>query len=796
MKAPGKTVKQQCFHCGESCDSSIESDDKVFCCFGCKTVYELLRDHKMGLYYELGERPGIKSKSGGGNYAYLDEPQVLEVFTEFEEGNLRIVTLSLPAIHCSSCIWLLENLPKLQSGVRHVKVDFNKRTARIHYNQNLLKLSDLAHLLDKIGYAPDFSLDAGDGRNHKHDRSLTYKVGIAGFAFGNAMLMALPEYLDLHDLQLQSFLPFFRLLIMGLSIPVVVYAGKDYFVSSYKSLRSGFFNLDVPIALGISALFLRSSYEVLSGVGPGYFDSLNGLIFFLLLGKIFQRRTYEALRFDRDYTSFFPLFVNLIEDDVERAVPAKGLKAGNQIRVRNGELIPADAILLKGKGAIDNSFATGEAMPVNKLPGDKVYAGGRQRGGAIDLEVLRPMEQSKLTRLWNDPMHLKQEGEHFKNLTDRISRNFTFVVLTVSVLGAAYWYRTQADMVWTVVTSVLIIACPCALALSAPFALGNVLRIFGRNRLFLKNTDVVENLAECNVLVLDKTGTLTESWNNEIQFSGILTAQIEADLRALTYHSGHPVSRAIYKSLGAGPQSELRGFKEFEGEGVEAIIGEQLYRLGKSEFVGARLDLESPEAAVHLGVNGVYKGYFILKSRFREGLNLMHTGIKSLNWQTFILSGDTERDSEPLKRLMGNDLSMHFRQNPEDKLEFIKHLQNQGARCAMVGDGLNDAGALRQSMVGIGISEEPGAFTPASDAILHGQNLSQLPKFVQMAKWGVRVVWLSFGFSFFYNSIGMYFALSGQLSPVISAILMPLSSISVVVFVTLMTNWKAKQMGL
>jgi Cu+-exporting ATPase len=380
------------------------------------------------------------------------------------------------------------------------------------------------------------------------------------------------------------------------------------------------------------------------GLGSGYFDSLTGLVFFLLLGKLFQRRTYEALRFDRDYTSFFPLSVQKITEDGEYATLVRELKQGDRIRIRHGELIPTDAILLSGQGAIDNSFATGESEPVRKKVGDRVFAGGRQKGGAIDLEVLKPIDQSRLTQLWNDPSYQKDEGEHFHNLTDRISKHFTLVILLIATVSGLYWWREDPTQVWKVISAVLIVACPCALALSAPFAMGNILRIYGRNKLYLKNADVVENLAHCNHVILDKTGTLTESREGQMLFSGVLDAETRIALRSLTYHSGHPVSRAIYRSLGKGEKHEPLNFSEVEGQGIEAYVNGHLYRLGKASFVCA--NREEHREGTALGKDGEYLGTFTVKSVFRGGLATMAAGVRKQDCEISVLSGDNERDKE------------------------------------------------------------------------------------------------------------------------------------------------------
>lgn len=790
-------VQEKCFHCGEVCKTEIRSDDHPFCCHGCQTVYELLRDHELGLYYQLEDRPGSTARDKYSDYSALDREEVAAKVTEFADGGYVRVKLALPAIHCSSCIWLLENLPKLQAGIQHVQVNFNDRSARITFLAEQVKLSQLAALLDSIGYAPDLSLDHGERGERRYDRSLTYKLGVAGFGFGNAMLMALPEYFDFDDVQLQSFLPFFRIVLLGLSLPVLTYSASDYFTSAFKSMRRGFVNIDLPIALGIATLFLRSTYEVVTSIGSGYFDSLNGLVFFLLLGKLFQRRTYDALRFDRDYRSFFPMTVNRQTANGEEPTFVRELQTGDRIVIRHGEVIPTDSVLIEGRGAIDNSFATGESDPIHKKPGDRIFAGGRQMEGAIVLEVLHPLDQSELIRLWNDPQYKKESGEHFQNLTDRISKHFTLAILLIALTAGIYWMRIDVGIAVKVISAVLIVACPCALALSAPFALGNTLRIFGARKFYLKNADAIENMARCTHLVLDKTGTLTGTREPEIQanLQVPLDSELQSAIRSLTHQSGHPLSRALYAHTAAAELQKVDDFVEEKGSGLSGTVGHHHYFIGRADKAGAPVESWG-ESAVHLARDGQWLGAFVVQNPLRNGLEQLGDESRSQGLQLVVLSGDQDRDRNRLSDLLGDGTQMHFGQRPEQKLQFIRQLQTDGAHCLMVGDGLNDAGALSESHMGIGVAEEMNAFTPASDAILQAEELGKLPAFQRLAKTTIRIVWWSFALSFAYNIVGMFFAVSGMLSPVVSAILMPLSSITVVLFVTLATNLSARRLGL
>jgi len=433
------TVKEKCYHCGEDCiDKTLYFDDRAFCCQGCQTVYEILNGSDLCQYYDLEKNPGIQLKTPARQekYAYLDNEDIISKLYDFQDGTLRKVTFYVPTIHCSSCIWLLENLYKLREGILHSSVNFLKKQVSITFEENKVKLRQVVELLAAVGYAPEISLAQNKKGTKKKDHSLAIKIGLAGFCFGNTMLLSLPEYLDTDFSLAEDFRAFFGYINLILALPVFLYAASDYFVSAWKGIRHRFINIDVPIALGILALFGRSAYEIISTTGPGYMDSLTGLVFFLLIGKWYQSKTYQALSYDRDYASYFPIAVTKVKGDEEQSLPLKDLQVGDRIIIRNQELIPADAILIKGEANIDYSFVTGESVPVSKNSGEQLYAGGRQVGSTLTVEVQKPVANSYLTELWNQEVFDKQRQSRLNSLVDVVSKYFTIAVILIS-LGTA-----------------------------------------------------------------------------------------------------------------------------------------------------------------------------------------------------------------------------------------------------------------------------------------------------------------------------------------------------------------------
>lgn len=792
-----------CFHCGDPCDRQlITFEEKSFCCSGCKTVYEIFSTNDLSHYYDLQEAAGTTPNAIEGKYDFLDNEDIITKLLEFNDGNVQIINLYIPTIHCSSCIWILENLNKLNKHVTSSQVDFPKKTIRVTY-QKEFSLKNLVLLLAKIGYEPYISLEDFEGKKKATDRSLIYKLGVAGFAFGNVMFLSFPEYFDLGssaasggEYWLNKYQNLFRWLMFVFSLPVVFYAGWDYFVSAFKGLRAKLLNIDVPIALGILVLFLRSTFDIAFNFGSGFFDSLTGLVFFLLLGKFFQQRTYSFLSFERDYKSYFPIAITRLKTDgKEETVPVQHIEKGDRILIRNEEMIPVDGTLIYGNAQIDYSFVSGESEPVNKENGEQIFAGGKQLNGVIEMIASKSVSQSYLTQLWSNAVFKTDKTTTFQNLTDSIGKRFTIAVLSIALISTAFWLYVDPSKAMNVFTAVLIIACPCAIALASPFTLGNMLRIFGKKKFYIKNTQTIEQLAKIDTAIFDKTGTITTSQKSTAYYEGMpLTPEEESILKNTIRASNHPLSRSLYDLLKEQNIITLDEYEEHVGKGLESSKGAIKMKIGSANFVGKALSENVLDTSMHISANNTYKGRYIFQNQYREGLS---TTFKNMS-QTLslaILSGDNEGEKSRLEAILPKLTPLFFNQKPEHKLAFIKTLQEQGKKVLMVGDGLNDAGALAQSNVGIAISENINVFSPACDAILDASKFQQLYSYILASKKAMRVIKMSFILSLLYNCVGLYFAVTGQLEPVIAAILMPLSSISIVIFTTVMTNFIGRKLS-
>lgn len=786
---------ENCFHCGIEFNKNEEIvyDDKKFCCNGCKTVYEIFSQHDLTCYYDFQSAPGATPQDIQGKYDYLDNEEIVTKLLDFEENGTHIVSLYIPHIHCSSCIWILENLQKLQPGISTSQVNFPEKKVRITYAAAQTSLKDIVYLLSAIGYEPYISLENFDEGKKQVDRSLIYKIGVAFFCFGNIMLLSFPEYFEVEEFWINQYRGFFRWLVFGLSLPTFLYSASGYYVSAWKSIRSKLFNIDIPIALGIVVMFIRSTVDIIFGYGQGFFDSMAGLIFFMLLGKLFQQKTYDFLSFERDYKSYFPIAITkILPNGQEEAVQVYDIEKGDRLLIRNQELVPVDGILISEKAAIDYSFVTGEAVQIEKKSGDKIFAGGKQMGTMIEMEVLFSVSQSYLTQLWSNDVFQKRVEQQHKSITDRISRFFTPALLVLAFISFSYWIFIDVTTAFNVFTAILIVACPCALALTAPFTLGNVLRILGNRKIYLKNALVIEQLAKVDTLVFDKTGTITTNKKTAITYEGDSLNEFELKvLKNALRGSNHPLSRRLYEFIPHQDKMVTTDFQEIIGKGIEALVDGQLIKLGSSQFLKTMTENTHKKTKVHVEINGVYKGSYVFNNQYRKGLEALFERL-SKTYHLVVLSGDNDGERSILEKMVPAGTTLVFNQKPEQKLQYIAQMQLEGENVMMVGDGLNDAGALAQSNVGISISENVNVFSPACDGIMDATQFEKIHFLLRYSKNAMKTIYMSFGLSLLYNLVGLSFAVTGALDPIVAAIIMPLSTITIVSFVTIATNIFAK----
>lgn len=762
----------------------------------------LLNENNLCSYYDFDKNPGIKAKGKfvSSKFQFLDDEEITNKLVSFKSEDQINIVFDLPQMHCSSCIYLLENLHKIEKGIISSKANFQKKSVFVIFDPQKISLRKVVELLSFVGYEPSLSLNNLKKKKSKfHNKRRIIEIGVSGFCFSNIMMLSFPEYFSSGNISEESLKLIFNWLIFLLSLPVLFFGSSSILVSAYKGLRSKDLNIDVPIALAIIITFGRSYYEIISGSGSGYLDSGTGIIFYMLIGRWFQDKTYTALSFDRDYLSFFPLGVTVLRNSVESTVAATSLKENDIAIIRNEEMIPADAEIIEGNAFLDYSFVSGENRPVKKLPGELIYAGGKQIGSLIKVRILKQPSQSYITELWNNSAFNEN-----KNSKDSFihpwSRYFTIVLFSVALLAVTYWYFNDPSLIFKVLTSVLIVACPCSLLLSSTFTFGSMLRHFGKNKLYMKNSGVIESLGKVNTIVFDKTGTITENTNISLKYYGdILSPEEESFVQKVTSQSNHHLSKIVNQSFvrEANSVETVESFREYPGRGIEGVFDNNRIKIGSGSFTGNTFkDAEEMGSRVYVQINGSLKGFYEIVNVYREGFTEMIKKLQQENFEIHILSGDNNSEEKRLQDMLGKKVKLNFNILPEEKLNYIKKLQSCRKNVLMVGDGLNDAGALKQSNTGIAVSNNSARFTPACDAIVDGSSVKKIYNFIKYASSGKKLVSAGFILSILYNFVGLSFAVSGHLSPLVAAILMPASSISIVLTATLFSRFIAKKVGL
>ena len=796
-----KPVEQEtlCYHCGTPCiTNNIQVADKTFCCEGCKLVFEILDENGLCDYYKIQNHPGLTKINPvrKDKFSYLDNEAIASKLYKFTDGNNTIATFYLPGVHCSSCMWLLEHLGRINDGVTESRLNFTSKEVTIRFQRSKVSIRQLVELLAMIGYEPYISLnDSEQKATKKYNLKKIYKLGVAGFCFGNIMMMSFPEYLSLSNGIEAQYAHLFRYMNLLLSIPVFFYSASEFFVTAWKGLQQKMLNIDAPIALAIIITFGRSLFEILTNTGGGYLDSMSGIVFFMLVGRIVQERTYRSISFHRDYKSYFPIAVIVVTSAGVVSRSLQDLKEKDIVQLHNDEIIPADSLLITGNASIDYSFVTGESEPVKIKTGEMLYAGGKQIGSQITIQVIKPVAGSYLTSLWNHYAFTKdkseQNDEH--SIIHVLSKYFTYILFALAFTTAVFWAIKDPSKIIGSVSAMLIVACPCALLLCVTFTNGNLLRILSNNGLFLRDATVIEQLSKIDNIVFDKTGTLTQGGSLVTTSGHQLTEEEKNLLYNVVAPSKHPYSKAITGWLGTRQNMDVYGWNETPGQGLEAKTDDKHILVGSANFVGIS-GTSGEKAAVYVKVNDQVTAIHV-QTRFRDSIPQIVPKLGQ-DYKLSVLSGDNDKQKDLLVDLFGKKSDLLFEQKPIDKLKCIESLQNNGKNVMMIGDGLNDAGALQQSNVGITLADDINNFTPSCDAILDAKRFANLPALMRLGKLSNRIINFSFVVSIIYNIVGLSFAMQGLLKPMNAAILMPCSTLSIVIISTGVTSLVAKRLGL
>jgi P-type Cu2+ transporter len=796
-------IDTQCAHCGLPVPSArLEPHStEQFCCDGCRSVFAILHDAGLSDYYAQRDPSDARvatPRRSQRQFEELDEPAFRQSHCQPAAGGVMHSEFFVEGVHCSACVWLLERLPRVAPAVLEARYDLTRSVLQIAWDPTLSPLSDVARALDSLGYTPHPTHSTTLAtEQRKGDRALLLRLGIAGALAGNVMLMALALYSGEYAGMTAEYATLFRWGSLAIATPAVFWAGNLFFRGALAALRTRTPHMDLPVSLGLLAGYLGSAVNTLRGRGEVYFDSLCTLIFLLLVGRYLQRtHQRRSAKASELLNALAPTTACLVDGKELREVPASALAIGSIVEIRAAERVTVDGVICAGKSAFDTSLLTGESFPEEASVGDRVHAGTTNLSETIRVRVESVGSETRLGRLMHSVETTQRERAPIVRLADRVAGYFVQAIVALAAITLAIWSRLDPSHAIDHTVALLVVTCPCALGMATPLAVSAALRAAARSGILFKGGEFIEELARPGLIVFDKTGTLTEGRLALVSWYGD-----EADkqlVSAAEATSGHPIARAFQRSLGdSGLHCESR--EEHPG-GVRARVGESAGQRVREVLVGsqsfvrgalgslpawavtrAQAHAAAGRTPVLIAVDGVVSAIAAFADTIRADAAASLEKLAELGFQFEVLSGDDQRVVDAVVNELGVPvLNATGGASPEAKLAAINALRAEGQRVFMVGDGVNDAAAMAAANVGLAVHGGAEACLSAADVFTTRPGLATVALAAIGSQRTMRVIRIGIGLSLAYNVLGVALAVSGRLDPLWAAILMPLSSISVV----------------
>ena len=772
-----------------------EGDGPQFCCAGCRTVYGILQSNGLSQYYQFRERREEAVRSSGRSFEEFDHPAFAELYVQSAEAGLSRTELYLEGVHCASCVWLVERVPLLLPGVARAELDIRRSLARVEWDAATVPLSQVARTLDQLGYPPHpFRGVARDAMRRREDRAMLTRIGVAGAIAGNVMLAALALYSGEFSGMEGSYAGLFRWMSLGLTLPAVLYPGRVFFTGAWAALRTRTLHMDLPIALALGAGVLRGAINTITSSGPIYFDGVCVLIFLLLVGRFLQQRGQRAAADAAELLySLAPSTARVVETDgSERELPAVALLPGMEVAIRAGESFPADGRIASGQTAINAALLTGESGPISASPGDPVFAGTLNVTAPVRVVVEESGETTRLARILRQVEESAERRAPIVAFANRMSGWFVAVVLLLAVITFMIWYPRNEASAWDQAIALLIVTCPCALGLATPLAVTVAVGRAARAGIFIKGGDALESLAHPGDLILDKTGTLTEGRTALVTWLGDDAAK--PLVLALEAGSSHPIADGFRRAWPGLLTPDPTEVSHHAGAGISGTVDGHFVVVGSPRLVaqharsGERLLTRLAGqrlTPVLVAVDGEVVALAGIGDRVRDDTGPALAALRRRGWRTTLLSGDDPRVAAAVGLQLGFAADATIGSaTPEQKLAFVRerleHARTTRWPVVMVGDGVNDAAAIAAANVGIGVHGGAEACLATADIYLTAPGIEPLVRLVEGSARMMRVIHRNIGFALCYNAVGVALAMTGRISPMIAALMMPASSLTVV----------------
>jgi len=786
-----------CAHCSLPVPQGLIAPNaaRQFCCAGCQTAWAIIHEHGLEGYYAFDERREGPVRASSRSYEEFDHDAFRTLYVRARADGLCETDLYLEGVHCASCVWLVERVPLALPGVATAELDVGRALAHIVWDADRVQLSSIARFVDRLGYPPHpFRGVKADAMRRKEDREALTRIGIAGDIAGNVMMIALATYAGWFGGIDGDTERYFRWWSLVLTTPSIVGPGRVFFRSAWSALRSRALHMDVPIALALAAGYLRGAVNTISDSGPIYFDGVATLIFLLLVGRFLQQRAQRAAADAAELLhSLSPASARIVDGDAIREVPAEAVLPGVTLDVRAGDTLAADGIVISGRSAMDLALLTGESQPVAVSEGATVFAGTVNLSAPLRVRVTGAGETSRLGRLLHDVEESSRRRAPVVRMADRMAGAFIAIVLMLAAATWIAWMRRDPSQALDNAIAMLVVTCPCALAMATPLAISVAIGRAARRGILIKGGDALERLSKPGRLILDKTGTITEGRMSLLAWDG--PDAVRAMILALERHSRHPVSAALQRAWPDERDLLASDVHETIGGGLDGEVNGRRMTVGRPSFVLERAPhvlepfppLDDSLTPVLVAIDGIVVARAAFGDPVRSDAQSAIAQFRARGWRVQILSGDDSRVVAAAGRALGiDDSDCTGGATPEQKRVEVERAA-AGGPVVMVGDGVNDAAAIAAATVGVSVRGGAEASLAAADVFLARGGLDALLELEDGARRTVRLIRLGMAFSLGYNAVGAALAFTGVLDPLIAAIMMPASSLTVV-----MTAWRGR----
>jgi len=796
MNTPTAVV---CSHCGLPVPAALvdPAGTEQFCCAGCRTVYQVIHGCGLERFYRVREnlaadaRPALTTDR---KYADFDDAAFGDLYYQpLDDGTLS-VELYLEGVHCAACVWLVEKLPQVLAGVIESRLNLRRGLVQVRWDPARVRLSQIGRTLDSLGYPPHPAKDVRARQlRAAEDHRFLIRLGVAGACMGNVMTLAFALYGGEFTGIEAPYANLFRWASMIFGLVALAWPGNIFFRGAWAAVRTRTAHLDVPIALGLAAGGIAGTVNALRGTGAVYFDSLTMLVLLLLVGRWLQRRQQAWANDSLEMLfSLTPATARRVEGAQIVDVPIEAVRPGDVVDVRAGDCVPADGVILAGHSTIDQALLTGESAAVAAGPGDPVHAGTLNRGAALRVQVAAVGTQTRVGRL----MQLVEEQSRARapivQFADRLAHYFVLAVIVLATATFALWSYWNPGQAVNYAVAMLIVTCPCALGLATPLAVTVTVGRAARRQILIKGGESLELLAGQGTILVDKTGTLTLGRSTLVSWTGDETAR--PLVAALERHSAHPIAVTLAAALAgsSGDAPRTSGVVQTLGGGLEGCVDGRGVRVGSAAFVRGPADgidaalLAAEQAAldqaltpIWVAVNGRCVAVAAVGDPLRGDVPAALDALRRLGWQPRILSGDHPAVVAAIARQLGiQPADARGGVSPEEKARYVRELMTGGA-VLMVGDGVNDAAALSAATVGIAVHGGAEASLAAAQVYLARPGLMPIVELIRAARATLRVIYRCLAASLVYNCVAAALTIAGLISPLIAAILMPISSFTV-----------------